>query len=415
MKVLLIGPTPFLTHSTSKLHVSIIDLLIKNKIELISLVHSHDKDFFYPENMNNEKPVFIYNHINSEGKTPVRLIPFENDGNTSIFFYEAIKAIKPDLIISIGDYRELSHLYASLHFLDKRPKWISVLSNSSCPVNENDYALFGLIDGILCTSEHSYNIVKPYFNSDNIKWEYVGSNPEFVKATNASNLARPFCSSGTNIIAIGKNSQYDCLPTVIDACTLGVQNGRNWNLYLHTDVSIKNTYDFEIQKSRANKKSGKEFIFFPEKSVSVKESPPASYLSDKFANSDISVSIPMVSASSMSVWDSMTCGCLPVVSRQGSHCEIVTKLANSLNINPDHLLVSCSKLAAAGDFELMIPDSKDLHDKIVNLYNEMKNQNFRKDIIEFSLNYQREVFMFKLTELMDKTIGIKPSIRIESY
>lgn len=415
MKIVLIGPTPFLTHAPSKMHVSIIDMLINSKIEFISLVHSHDKDFFFPEIVHGKVPRFVYKHKTENNSHDVLLIPFENDSKTSIFFYEALRSIKPDIIISIGDYRELSNLSAAITFLEKKPKWISVLFNSSCPVNEADYAIFNLIDGIICTSEYSYNTVKPYFKSESILWKYVGPNKEFINAVNADNCARSFASDSLNIAAIGKNSQYDCLPTILSTCKKAVKSGKDWNLYVHTDTVVKSTYDFNLQKKRAEKDLDKPFIYFPEKCVSIKESQPASFLSSKLANTDICVSIPMVSSSSMSIWDIMACGCLPVVSNQGSHAEIIKKLSSAIGLDESSLIVKSSCFTSMGEFDLYIADSDDLLDKIYNLENIIKNKNLRKDIITFSLNYQREVFLFKLTELMNTVIGIKPTIRLESY
>ncbi len=361
-----------------------------NGIPVSGLVWGHDTNYFIPDT--DGKFYFHFPFDNAEHKIPIT--PFVRGDNESVIIYETIKSLRPDVVLTVGDYNDFLYMKAVRSFCDEI-KWMWVLSNYSSPINENNRELVNSADGILCTSEYGYSSIKDFFEKELIEYCYVGTNPNIFHPVIEMNKNKIF-----RIMVSGKNSQVDNIPIVIEAASKVKKIIPELDVYIHTNLYDScGEYDLEQIAYRFDPKG--EFIHFPNKCVSIFGGISHEDLASQLALSDVFVTVPLVSATSMSVFDALACGCFPILSNCGSNINLAQLLSeySQNQYKPDDFLVKCSDLMAPGGTYLSICDCDDLAQKIINAYN-IKGD--RKVFSQFIHQYTREGFLKTVMSMLTK-------------
>jgi hypothetical protein len=406
VKIVTIGPTPYLNYSIGQLHASVIRQVKKEGHQICSLVYGHDPTYYIPEKNAEGKDRFYYRF---EGSV-VQLYPVVNRPDSSTVLYEMLRRLAPDIVISVGDHREMVNLYAAILFLAERPKWIAILGNTSVPINPDDAEMFDAMDTVICTSRYCQDTIRPHFKGESFV-EYVGPDPDLQFQPLPEYTPE---KKSINIMVNGQNHQYDCIPSVMMATATAHKSVRELRLYVHSDAFNVGHHQLTAWKKKVEGVE-EEFIDFPEYTTTLKEGAPASYYASKLRSTHLFVSVPMISATSMSLFDAMGAGCLPVVSEQGSHAEVVAELCHELEIPKEDILIKTTKFIATGDYELHVTDVDLLAEKLLlaSLILE-KRPKIKKEIATFSLKYKRSMFLRRLTESIGLTTKRKPTIRLEA-
>ncbi|KKL69903.1 hypothetical protein LCGC14_2110240, partial [marine sediment metagenome] len=268
MKILVVGLSPCLVTSRSRLTSLILRHLYLCKYQIGGLVWGHDPNSFPPDENGLHQFEFELNY--SDGSIQKHKIPLSTfprgDNKEVIAIYESIKSLQPDVIITAGDYNDFFYMRAVKDMLPNGPKWLCILSNYSSPIPEYNEELIEAADAVLCTSEYALNTVKDLYKKELIDFQYHFSNPDIYSLQEREE------TDEFRIVASGKPQQADNLPTVIEAVCKAHKQAPNIRLYLHTSVYDKGDYDLEHIKARFDPNN--EFIHFPDKYVSIFEGIP---------------------------------------------------------------------------------------------------------------------------------------------
>jgi glycosyltransferase involved in cell wall biosynthesis len=245
-------------------------------------------------------------------------------------------------------------------------KWICVLTGTSDPINEKNKELLNNADAILCLSEKSKNDVSKYFEKDTLYMSYVGYNQNYFKPDEKD-------LETIRITAFAKNSQNDNLATIMEVAKDLHDDGFDFELYLHTNLHDQfGDYDLNVLKGRFDPHD--KFIKLPERFVSLVDGYPSAELAEILNNSDIFISIPMVSGSGMSIFEALRCGCWPVLSDCGISPEITELLVNfSSNFQRNDFLIPCIKTMTRGECYLSMVCPDKLKESLKNLLQNKKN------------------------------------------
>jgi glycosyltransferase involved in cell wall biosynthesis len=387
MKVLVVGLCPYLITSRSKINSLVLQLLYAQGHQVSGAVWGHDKNYFLPENDGK----FYYRFANAGTEHKIPLNPFDRDGKESVSLYEFINALSPDVVVTVGDYNDFLYMKAIKHF-GKDFKWLFVLTNYISPINEESTELLDHVDGVLCSSEFGYRTIREFCSTDLIGYEYVGAN-------RGSFYLQDIEHDKFRIMATGKAHQIDNLPVVMEAVAM-VRQKIDVELYIHASLYDPGDYNLEHISLRFD--PNKEFIRFPDKYVSLCEGIEPLELATEMNKSDIFVSAPLASATSISVFDALACGCHPIMSDCGSN----RNLAELLEEYKDEycyqdFLVPTSKLMTVGGSYLAVCDPEVLADKISNVHKKReKDKGNRRDLSEFTVEYSRGRFLDKLSKII---------------
>lgn len=389
MKVLVIGLCPYLVTSRSKTMAVTMKYLYANGYQVAGAVWGHDETYFLPAEDGN-----LYYEFDGH-KIPIT--SFSRDGKEAMVIYEIMKALKPDLVVTVGDYNDFSYMKA-IKQLGENFKWLFLLMNYSAPIDEHSTELLDNVDGVLCSSEFGQKSIQDFCPTEICDFEYLGANRGNFYLRDEVDREDKF-----RIMASGKPSQVDNLPTIMEAVAL-VRSSfgeiDDIELYLHTSLYDPGDYNLEQISTRFDPK--KEFIKFPEKYVSLRDEMDTDELAIEMNRSDVFVSIPLVSASSMSVFDALACGCYPIMSDCGSNRNVAKLLEEySRDDQTEDFLVPSAKLMTIGGTYLYICSPQDLALKISNLYENWKiNAGEKEKFSQFTLEHNRGHYLDKLSKML---------------
>ena len=404
MKILVLGLSPYLLTSRSKVAALILRYLYIKEFDIAGAVWGHDTEYFVPDE---DGRIYYEFPIPGHGTHRIPLFLFHRGDKEAIEVHEIVSSTNPDMVITVGDYGDFLYMNAVKSFYPKPLKWLFVLLNYSFPINKDYYDLINNADGILCTSKFSYDSISSFYKKDIIDISYLGSAYKSVPQEKCDKF---------RIMASGKNHQADNLPAVIEAVSQVVNKKNNIGieLYLHTTVHDSGDYNLEDIAQYFDPKG--EFIKFPDKYVSLYEGSTDAELSLEMNKSHVFVSVPLVSATSMSVFDAISCGCYPLMSDCGSNRDVANEICTQY---PEHsssdFLIPAVKLMSPGGSYLHICDIDALAERILSL-SIIFEKNKGKDIFstEYIFRNNREGFINKISEVIDRVDKSEQSVNIET-
>ena len=146
--------------------------------------------------------------------------------------------------------------------------------------------------------------------------------------------------------------------------------------------------------------------------MSLHEGISDSELMQKMSESDLFISVPLVSATSISAFDAIVSGCFPLLSDCGSNTDLVNLLLNeNILYKKEDFLVPCVKLMSTGCSYLNACDGEELTQKII--YMSKKNLENKKGMLinleELTKRYNRKGFLSKLLEMIN-TVEISDQV-----
>lgn len=410
MKVIVIGMSPYNTCSTSRIHRWILERFFKENHDVLSLSWAHDISYYVPD----DEGRYWYNFqaTISKGDEPVSpleyripIIPLKSKADP-IPVYELISMLEPDLVITIGELSESSTMKAVKTFVSKPFKWLSVLTQSQFPINEETSELIGYIDGVLCVSRFGKDAVSKFFDKPDFEFQFVGSDCCFVSESLRS-------SSRFRIMAVGKTTQADNLPMIMEVCSKLRSSIPELELYVHANIHDKGEYQLESIKNKFDPMG--QFIVFPDKFVSLVDGISDEKLAEQYSKSHVFVSVPLVAGSSMSAFEAVACGCFPILSDCPANRDFAIALEKDTGINQDSVLVDGTKLMDPDESYLVISNPYFLASKISDAYkNREKAEGTRHKLVVFSQKNNKDLFVQSIVDMATKLQMSKEVLCLET-
>jgi hypothetical protein len=401
MRIVLIGQNPYLVTSYGKLHSWIAKHLYSQGNEVAIIAHTYDTNYFVPEETDDGKVIFCYK-FNDGTDNKIPLFPYKKGANSgyeteAVFIYELLEKLSPDLVISIDDFESAVFMQAVKMFLPDKFKWMWVLLNGSLPINEQSISAVESADAILCTNRFTYENINSFYAHPCMDWKYVGTD-------HSKYFYKNIPKDGIRIISTGKNCLKDYIP-----CTMKVCSDLNVSLYLHLNQLDGGFYSLDILRKRYDSES----ISFPENHFSVKDACSDEEMNDLFNENNVFMSSSILSSCSMSLFDAMAAGCIPLINPQGSDIEII-KSIKELEVESDYLICDAVDFMTTGEKILKIPIEKSMKDKILKINNIFSDrQNYERvldKILRISKRYSCLDFMKKVDEMVREITKNKQSV-----
>ncbi len=414
MRIVTIGMSPFTLTSYGRLNSWVMRYLYIKGHSVTSLVWGHDTSYFVPEE--DEPPQYYYDFELVGQKHKIPISPFDRRQDVSVFVYEALKRLQPDLVVTVGEITDFLFMKAVCTFYTEELRWLSVLMNYQYPVHEDNLEILDYMDGILCTSPTCYNSLSGLFKKEHIDVSYVGSNHRVFYLQDREALRKSRGLDGKfRIMANAKSSQSDNLVTLMEAVAEARREVPNIELYVHSNIYDQGEYNLEVVRQRLD--PSEEFIIFPTKYVSLNDGVPQEELCKELNASDLFVSIPMVSATSMTVFEALSCGCPPLLSDCGCNADVAGMLAQHFEgeNKGDDFIVSCIPMMTVGETYLNICDPKELRKKVIRAAKKgEKHEGDRQFFSEFTRKYSQDVFLRKMLDLVETLKSSNQAICLET-
>lgn len=403
MKIVTLGLSPYLGTARAKLNSWILQYLMLNNNSVASIVSGHDTNYFYPIIENNQdRFYFNFNYKDQQHRIP--LFPHLNSDIT-ISTYEYLEQLKPDLVITIGDATDFAYIKAIKTMTSTPFKWLFVLTQYYYPVNEAYHELLHDADAILCVNQTSGDEISTICGPEKVRFCYVGCNRAYYK----------YCDEPkTGALACVKNTQSDNLPTILEACANAKKQLSNFNLKLFCNVYERGDYNFDTLQHRFDPNS--QFLKLPDQSVSIYDFPTDLKWSDILRNTELYISIPMTSSTAMSVFQSLCCGCVPILPNYGINKEIASLIEKHTNkdILTEDILVSSNKFMSAHESYLYAPNIENLGEKIIEMSEKLtRNKGLGTKISQLVKQFNHGSFLAVVKQMVNEAYRASDRVRLE--
>lgn len=300
MKILTVGASPYLLVRNAKINADIIEKFSLEGHSVSSAVWHHDEGYFMPS----EQGVHSYEKDN---KHICYLYPFTpKTDEASVFIYELMKKVQPELVISIGDYKDTNFIHVIKSMYPSLFKWVAVYTFDSCGIINHNKDAFEAADLIVSTTEFGLEKISSFANVNGTFIPY-GPNIDSFSYNSSSNRDNVLCSA--------RNAQSSNIPSFVMAMS-------DIKGYIHTNLYDPGDYDIDNLLKTYNANN----ISYTTDYCSIKDGVSLDKMNEIYNNSSVIVDCSIKSATGLSLLEGMLCGCVPVGPNYGRVGEIISKM-----------------------------------------------------------------------------------------
>lgn len=301
MRILTIGASPYLLVRNGRMNADVIAALRSQGHQVASACWHHDEGYFLPEAGTGEH---VYE--DADGKPICQLFPFIfHPEHATAQVYEIMKKFAPEIVISIGDYKETDFIYA-IKAMYPVFKWIAVVTVDCLPINESHIDFLDYADLIISTSSFGADYLASKCKK---KVKYLPYGPDHTKFYRDENIVK-----NNNFLCLSKNALSNNLGNVIKAT-------KDQDIYLHTNIYDPGEFDIMLLIERYDSK-----VRLPEEFVSIKDSISDESLNCIYNAHKYILDCSVKSATALNLLEAMSAGCVPVGVDSGMVGEIISMM-----------------------------------------------------------------------------------------
>jgi glycosyltransferase involved in cell wall biosynthesis len=319
MRILTVSASPYLLVRNGRMNSDAIKHLKDQGHHVTSAVWHHDEGFFVP----NEDGLSFFE--DEDGNQICELYPFfPQSEQAESLLYEMMKKVQPDVVISIGDYKEISFIYAIKAMYPTLFKWVAVMTVDCFPINEEYKDRIEYADYVTSTSEFGWENLNTLCNIQGEFLPYGPDHSSFYSADKAGDRCTVFCSE--------KNSQASNLGALIKAMGIVQKSGSDVRCKLHTNLYDPGDYELSLLIDRY----GASNVELPEYFVSIKDSISNEEMLQEYAQGDFMVDTSLKSATALSLLEGMASGLIPIGPNAGRVGEIISHMPEEFQLFIPH-------------------------------------------------------------------------------
>lgn len=391
MKVLTVGQSPHLLTKLGRMHSTVVKTLSKDHQVYIAAT-DHDTSYF----MSDEDGIYRYEDT--------RIHPFNyKEGERSKRFLEILEKVKPDVVLSIGDYHETAFLADLKNFY-----WVAILAIEALPINSDYVSQLNQIDHAIFT--HTSAWMSAAFSEELTHIPSSLANYSFdeeIFSYKKEDLGNVFWT-----ICCAKNTREDNPTAYISGAARAdrFEDMNKMRHYLHTNIHDKGYYDLETIVEDVNNDGIWFDLTLPYRFSSIKEGISDIEMSRLFSRSAVVVDVSSRSSTGLTVRQGMACGCIPLVTKS---CAMFDILRGFDDTSP-FLVESVPYMNERHEIDhIASPDS--LASKLVELYkiwkwNREEYEELRKKCVNIVRRYSKTTFEKEIDEVVAKANGLTKKI-----
>jgi glycosyltransferase involved in cell wall biosynthesis len=391
MKILTVSASPYLLVRNGRMNAAVIEKLVDERHEVSTAAWHHDELFFLPE----EEGVHWFE---KDERRLAKIYPVEPHVQGSSALYELMKVVQPDIVITIGDYKETDFIWEIKAMVPNLFKWVAVMTVDCLPINENHKQQIEYADAVMSISDYGDEALRSFLNAEITK-EYFGPSEVFFAD---SEIERQI-----SFMTSAKNAQASNLGAFIKAM------GKNPEIegYLHTNLYDPGDYDIDLLIDRY----GASNVALPSHFVSVKESISDEELRDIYALHTFYVETSVKSASALSMLEAMASGCIPIGMAAGRAGELLSEFSNS-----SRLIVPHETYIGANEEEFSVISIEGLSARMSELEEWAQRepkalQNLSDEARQIAASYRQKTFTQKLSSMVSNIRSAPLTVAVDCF
>lgn len=313
MRIVTISDSPNIFSGLARVHRNAIDALVEAGHEVIPLCW-FGYDALTRRKIQLKKtnpPPLVYQN----GKTEVRLLDIPKGNNPKDIgpIFETIQFIKPDVVLTIGDFWDFHYIHPIKMKMSFAFKWFAWFTIEHQDISENWKPIFQYIDQIAAPSKFGVKAVEDFSGKECAYIPY-GVDSAFEKMSPEKRLQlrrERDCERKTRFITVAQNTSRKNLPSILLAASLIMDE--NVEFYIHTNIDDRNgLVSFDLNKL-AKQFGVQNKVKFPTNGIhSVFKAPPDQDLANEYNASDYFLMPSNCESFCLPIIEAMKCG-LPVL------------------------------------------------------------------------------------------------------
>lgn len=258
-------------------------------------------------------------YYDSNGKK-IEIYHLSKDGyGALVATFEALEALRPDVVVTSGDYWDLFYMQAVKRQLNFSFKWVFYATIEQANIPEKWLPLFQYVDVLACPSLYGQRTMEragipakfiPYGTDDCFRPAMPDKRAELRKKKGLGD-------GDFRVITVGQNTSRKYLPMVMmvaNALKANPSYKGNVKFHIHTNVTAMDkseTYLFSLQEI-AEKLGVQDMITYPD-AHSIFDGCPIQALMEEYQASDAFLSTSLSEGYHLPLVEAMACG-LPCIS-----------------------------------------------------------------------------------------------------
>lgn len=392
MRILTIGPSPYLLTRNGRINRDLMIGLEKKGHHVESVVWHHDVGYFLPNEVNK--------HVYHGEAASFEIHPFLGQkGDLPGFAFEAMKVSQPQVVITIGDYSDTDFIWVIKSLYPNLFKWVAIVPTGTEIVNERHSMAMAYADRIVVTTKaatKAFAAVKAVFQHIS----YGPSQDAFYGIPDA-------LPTSLSLLNMGKNSQMSNVPAFIKAVAESGTAGT-----LHTNIDDDGDYDIRCLIKRAGLE---ERLQLPKKYVSVREGLPLPLVNELYNRHHLIVDCSLQSSTALTMLEAMLTGCIPVGMGIGAVGEVLELMPSEFRFS-----VPYEQFVGPKEEEFSIISVKELVNQVRNIReNVLSDPNWigeaRKAAMTTARIFSKELFVARVSELLETVVASEHKIAVDSF
>jgi len=403
MNILTISASPYLLVRNGRMNSSVLRGLSSQGHNVATAAWHHDEGFFLPE----EGGTHWFEY---ENKKVCQVFPIEPQVQGSAALYELMKQTQPDLVISIGDYKETDFIWEVKAMYPNLFKWMAVLCVECLYINENHKSALEYADKVISVNEFGLANVTGLAN---VNAEYVSFGPNhnvFGGPTALTDCPMKVICSAHNAQANNISAFIKSMGQINSMLSL-TEDEKTIKGYLHTNLYDPGEYDLDLLIDRY----GSFNMNLPEKFVSVKDSITDEEMNDEYLASHVVVDCSVKSATGLTLLEGMASGCIPVGMDIGRSSEIIRQMPKDYQffVPYETYIGSSEEEYSVISIEGLSQVLLEIKERVFDNAEALKTASDAARSI--SKKYAEQSFVEKIIELSVQVRNAKDEIAIESF
>ena len=398
MNILTVSTSPYLLVRNGRMNSDIIKYFKGQGHKVTSAVWHHDEGFFLPD----EGGLSFFE--DEDGNQICELYPFmPQSQQAESLLYEMMKKIEPDVVISIGDYKEVSFIYSIKAMYPTLFKWIPILTVDCLPINEEFKDRIEYADYVISTSEFGWNNLNELCNIQGEFLPYGPDHSKFYPIGKNGDKCTIFCS--------GKNSQASNLGALIKGMGIVSKSGSDVRCKLHTNLYDIGDYELPLLIGRY----GATNVELPEHFVSIKDSISDEELLEEYSQGDFIVDVSLKSATALSLLEGMAAGLIPMGPKAGRVGEIISLMPEEFQLFLPH-----ETFIGGKEEEYSVISIEGFANKVNEVLNGIfkdtkKMKKASEAAIEVASRFSNSVFARGVGNIVETSFSSEAAISLESF
>lgn len=388
MRILTIGPSPYLLARDGRIHKDVILAATKAGHTVESVVYHHDVRYFLPT----ETGKHIFQNV--------PLHPFLGQkGEIAPFAFETMKTAQPAVVVSIGDYEDTEWLWSIKAIYPHLFKWVAIVPSGTNIVNESYQLAMAYADKIVVTTASALEA----FSKVKTDTEHVAYGPDHQTFFP---LNKPLPEK-LNLLNMGKNIQISNVPAFMKAvaqtdCTATV----------HTNVDDSGDYNLRrlVKRYDLEKRLG-----LPIKYVSIREGLSDSLVNELYNSHHAVVDCSLQSATALTMLEAMATGCVPIGMEFGATGEVLAAMPKDFRFT-----VPFETIMGPKEEELAVISVKELVRSIENIHRSCLSDHVwleeaRRVSAETARFFSKDLFATRINEILETIVTCQSYLAVDSF